>query len=65
MTIRKGTRVLVLDHGPPPNANFSDFVAPKPAGKVLSFIHWDRTYYKVALDDGTVVTSERVRREDA
>ena len=49
--IRKGTRVIVEDHGPP------------VSGKVVSFIHWDRTYYKVALDDGQVVTSERVRRE--
>lgn len=56
--IRKGTRVVVLDHGPPP---YSD--SPNVTGKVLSFVHWDRTYYKVALDDGQIVTSERVRRE--
>ena len=48
--IRKGTRVVVLDH-------------ENATGKVVSFIHWDRTYYKVALDKGQVVTSERVRRE--
>ena len=60
MTIRKGTRVVVLDHGPSPYRQKDE----EPAGTVLSFVHWDRTYYKVALDDGTVVTSERVRRED-
>jgi len=55
--IRKGTRVIVLDNGPPPPS------AEHLAGKVVSFIHWDRTYYRVLLDSGREITTERVRKE--
>lgn len=50
--IRKGTRVIVLD------------AKPEVRGVVLKHINWDRTYYRVRLDDGREITSERVRREE-
>jgi hypothetical protein len=51
--IRKGSRVIVLDLRDTREA----------AGVVTGKVNWDRTYYRVLLDDGRVVTSERVRTE--
>lgn len=54
--IRKGTRVVAVD--PRTGAEFT--------GKVLGKVNWDRTYYKVQADDGTIVAGvERVRKAGA
>lgn len=50
--IRKGTRVHVLDDRD-----------REARGVVIKWINWDRTYYRVLLDDGREITSERVKRE--
>ncbi len=55
--IRKGTRVIVLD-----TANIGMPKKHPPGGVILGTVNWDRTYYKVRLDDGKVITSERVER---
>jgi hypothetical protein len=55
--IRKGTRVVVLDAD-----RVGIYKKDPPPGVVLGQVHWDRTYYKVRLDDGRVITSEKVRR---
>ena len=55
--IRKGTRVIVLD-----SARVGIPKKDPPSGVVLGKVNWDRTYYKVRLDDGRVITSEKVER---
>jgi hypothetical protein len=49
--IRRGTRVTLTDRW-----------GARVTGKVLGSVNWDRTYYKVLLDDGRTVTSEKVER---